>query len=114
MSTRYTRTEWQVWLEEYRQSDLSVKQFCELIEVSVATFYNWQRKLRQSADASTGTSGVASIATPVHFVEAFVPASVVSDHIEIRLPAGASISVPNEVSSLKPILQTLADIGANS
>ena len=109
MSTRYTKSEWKAWLEEYRQSGLSVKEFSELIEVSVATFYNWQRKLRQSADA-----GVASIATPVHFVEAFLPPSVVSDHIEIRLPAGASISVPNEVSSLKPILQTLAEIGANS
>ena len=109
MSTRYTESEWKVWLEEYRQSGLSVKEFSELIEVSVATFYNWRRKLRQSADA-----GVASIATPVHFVEAFLPPSVVSDHIEIRLPAGASISVPNEVSSLKPILQTLAEIGANS
>ena len=70
MSTRYTKSEWKVWLEEYRQSGLSVKEFSELIEVSVATFYNWQRKLRQSADASTGTSGVASIATPVHFVVA--------------------------------------------
>ena len=109
MSTRYTESEWKVWLEEYRQSGLSVKEFSELIEVSVATFYNWQRKLRQSADA-----GVTSIATPVHFVEAFLPPSVVNDHIEIRLPAGASISVPNEVSSLKPILQTLAEIGANS
>ena len=109
MSTRYTESEWKVWLEEYRQSGLSVKEFSELIEVSVATFYNWRRKLRQSADA-----GVASIATPVHFVEAFLPPSVVSDHIEIRLSAGASISAPNEVSSLKPILQTLAEIGANS
>jgi hypothetical protein len=57
---------------------------------------------------------VTSIATPVHFVEALLPPSAVSDHIEIRLPEGASISLPNEVSSLKPILQTLAEIGANS
>ncbi|QEG24069.1 IS66 family insertion sequence element accessory protein TnpA [Mariniblastus fucicola] len=49
MSTRYTRADWQVWLEEYRQSGLSVKQFCELIEVSVATFYNWQRKVHRGS-----------------------------------------------------------------
>ena len=112
MSRRDTESEWQVWLEEYRQSDLSVKHFCELIEVSVATFYNWQRKLRQPTDVRG--SSETSLATPVHFVEAFIPASVVSEHIEIRLPAGASVSLPNEVSSLKPLLQTLAEIGANS
>jgi hypothetical protein len=31
MSTRYTESEWQVWLEEYGQSGLSVKEFSELI-----------------------------------------------------------------------------------
>ena len=76
MSSRYTESEWQVLLEEYRQSDLSVKHFCELIEVSVATFYNWRRKLRQSADVRA--SSETSLATPVHFVEAFIPALVVS------------------------------------
>jgi transposase-like protein len=118
MSTRYTRTEWQVWLEEYRQSDLSVKQFCELIEVSVATFYNWQRKLKQSAFAATDAQPTVvsetALAPSFNFVEALVPRALASDHVEIRLPAGASISLPNEVSSLKPILQTLAEIGANS
>ena len=59
-----------VWLEEFRQSDLSVKHFCELIEVSVATFYNWQRKLRQPTDVRG--SSETSLAAPVHFVEAFI------------------------------------------
>ncbi len=49
MSTQYRADEWAVWLEEHRQSGLSVKEFCELIEVSVATFYNWQRKLGKQA-----------------------------------------------------------------
>ena len=118
MSTRYTRAEWQVWLEEYRQSGLSVKQFCELIEVSVATFYNWQRKLKQPASAAgdappAGVSETA-LAPSVNFVEAFVPLAAVSEHVEIRLPAGATISLANEASSLKPILQVLTEIEAES
>lgn len=104
--------EWQVWLEEYRQSDLSVKQFCEFVEVSVAAFYNWQRKFRHPPDVRA--SSETSLATPVYFVEAFISASVVSDHIEIRLHAGGSVSLRNEVSSLKLILQALVEIGANS
>jgi transposase len=41
MSTQYRADEWAVWLEEHLQSGLSVKEFCELIEVSLTTFYNW-------------------------------------------------------------------------
>ncbi|QEG22768.1 hypothetical protein MFFC18_26510 [Mariniblastus fucicola] len=38
MSTRYAAEERCRWFEEFRESDLSVKQFCEVIEALVATF----------------------------------------------------------------------------
>lgn len=103
-----------VWLAEYRQNGLSVKQFCELIEVSVATFYNWQRRLNQPTATASEFSSETSLATSVSFAGALIPISLVSDKVEIRLPAGGTILLPNEASSLKPILQALAEVEVNS
>ena len=112
MSTRYSADEWAIWLAEYRQSDLSVKEFCELIEVSVATFYNWQRKL--SNQTQSGSQHVETTASLIetNFSEVFL--ANVLDTVEIRLPAGASVKLPTDIDSLRPVLQVLAQIGADS
>jgi len=117
MSTRYSAEEWLVWLEEYRQSGLSVKQFCDLLEVSVATFYNWQRKLRkQPANDVTDQAAPCSL-IEASFSEVLLPQSLEpfsGDRIEVQLPAGASVSLSNNADSLRPILQVLAEIGNDS
>lgn len=114
MSTRYSAEEWLVWLEEYRQSGLSVKQFCDLLEVSVATFYNWQRKLRkQPANDVTDQAAPCSL-IEASFSEVLLPQPLSGERIEVQLPAGASVSLSNNVDSLRPILQVLAEIGNDS
>ncbi len=113
MSTRYCEAEWVVWLEEYRQSGLPVKEFCELIEVSVATFYNWQRKLGKQAQSETQHSKNAGSLIEADFSEVFLSPPR-GGTVEIQLPAGASVTLANDVDSLRPMLQALFQIGAES
>jgi hypothetical protein len=114
MSTRYRADEWAIWLEEYRQSGLTVKEFCALIEVSVATFYNWQRKLGKQSQNEIQHSENAGSLIEANFSEVFLSDPLVADAVEIQLPAGASVTLPNDVDSLRPMLQVLAQIGAGS
>lgn len=113
MSTRYRVDEWAVWLDEYRQSGLSVKEFCELIEVSVGTFYNWQRKLKAQTEIRFDDAEPTGAPIETPFSEVFLPNTLEST-VEIRLPAGASVTLPNDVDSLRPMLQVLVQIGAES
>ena len=111
MPTRYRADEWAIWLEEHRQSGLSVKEFCELLEVSVATFYNWQRKLGKQSQNEIQHSRKAGSLIEANFSEVFLSDPLA---VEIQLPAGASVTLPNDVDSLRPMLQVLAQIGAGS
>lgn len=105
--------EWAVWLDEYRQSGLSVKEFCELIEVSVGTFYNWQRKLKTQTEIRIeGVEPTGSL-IEAPFSEVFLSGSLDAT-VGIRLPAGASLKLPNEAGKLRPVLQVLAEIGSES
>lgn len=113
MSTRYSLDEWAVWLDEYRQSGLSVKEFSELIEVSVGTFYNWKRKLKTQTEIRIDDAEPTGALIETPFSEVLLPNTLEST-VEIRLPAGASVKLPNDTDALRPILQVLAEIGAKS
>lgn len=43
---------WQERIANYERSALSVVEYCRSIECSVASFYQWRRKLRQSTPKS--------------------------------------------------------------
>lgn len=96
MRKRYSAQQWAAWLEEFAQSGLSVAQFCQHIDVGQNSFYFWRRKLKAQTDAN----------------EQFVPVVIqTSTQVAIEFPCRAVLRVENQVDSLRPVLQVLAELG---
>ncbi len=99
MRQRFTAEQWANWFEEFDRSDLSIKAFCQRLGVSENTFYQWRKKINRPADHSS--------------TDPFVPIAVVAgDDVKIEMPCGATIRVPNDPASLRPVLETLLAIRA--
>ena len=94
---RHSADQWATWLEEFERGDFTIAEFCKLKGVCTNSFYQWRKKL------------AASNAAP-----AFVPLEVAtSTHVEIDLPGGTTIRVPNDSTSLRPLLQVLCELDTN-
>jgi hypothetical protein len=128
MAKHYSAEQWAVWVCEQRDSELSVAEFCEWIGVSLNSFYRWRQKLaaedrpstreerakdglareRQVASGDTrrplATKGLTSSEPR------FVPLTVLaSPAVEIDLPCGAVVRVPNDDRSLRRVLGILLE-----
>jgi transposase-like protein len=65
-------------LEDYENSDgISVKEYCEMIGISDATFYNWQKRYGQVKEEGQGPNFI-----PVQIAETTQTQSV---HLEVRV-----------------------------
>lgn len=60
MRTFRTEEEILALLDEYDKSNMTVKEFCELCEISDATFY-WRNKYRGKPESKDEGSGFASL-----------------------------------------------------
>lgn len=96
--------EWAERIQRRRESGLTVAEFCEWEGVSVASFYNWQKKLRgttsrrQSVELVTpeGRSPRSlqkASFLPVHVMQTEATASPLT-RIEIQLTNGVRVFVP--------------------
>jgi transposase-like protein len=95
----YSDIEIKKFLEEQEQSDLTVKEYCQLYDINEATFYNWRRKFQDKAEAAT---------------ESFVPMKFIDLNqqeryflfAELELPSGAILRFFDKVESsyLKSLL----------
>ena len=102
MRRRYSAKQWSDWVREQEASELTESQFCLQRGISPKTFYRWHRKLNASADEKD------TVATP-----AFVPESVTpSSSVEVELPGGACLRIPNDEASLRTIVGILFEMGA--
>ncbi|MEO1526320.1 MAG: transposase [Planctomycetota bacterium] len=89
---RFSAEQWAAWLEEFENSDLSVTEFCELHDIGTGSFYQWRSKLAGQ-------------------VPEFVPVSVAGlQPVEIDLPNGIVIRVPNDGNSIRSVLVVLDDL----
>ena len=68
---------WRRWIDQWRESGLSVRAFCARHGLATASFYNWRRVLRGRAAAEQ---------------QAFMPVQIVTD------------AVPAQTSALEVIL----------
>jgi hypothetical protein len=61
-STRIIRSDEEVLalLDEFDKSNLSVKEFCELSDISEATYYNWKNRFRKT-DKKNDPPGFATL-----------------------------------------------------
>lgn len=92
---------WRRVVERQPESGLSVARFCEREDVSTASFYNWRRRLAESADERP----------------AFVPVQVQQpdggNALEIVLPGAVTIRVPGGTAR-QTIVDALAAVEATS
>lgn len=97
--------EWQRRLERYQASDVSLDVFCLQEGVSRSTFYRWKRRLvdgipePQEADSSTlQQAGSLVPQRSGSNGSLFLPISLKTPRIEIELPNGGMVRLPNDVS----------------
>ena len=115
--------EWSERIRRRRESGLTVTEFCEWESVSIASFYNWQKKLqgakspRQSVELVTpeGRSPLSLQSAPfltVHVLQAGATASTATG-IEIQLTNGVRDFVPiSDFESVKYAIKVASGLSA--
>ena len=107
--------EWAERIRRRRESGLTVAEFCEWEGVSVASFYNWQKKLGGTTSRSQSVELVTpegrsqrslqkASFLPVHVMQAGAAASPAT-RIEIQLTNGVRFFVP--ISDFETIENTI-------
>jgi transposase-like protein len=94
---RYSAQQWATWFDEFERGDFTVAGFCQLKGVSSNAFYQWRKRLAQSASAAD-------------FVAVEVPRPAL---VEIDLPGGATMRVPNDAAALRPVLEVLCQLDSD-
>jgi hypothetical protein len=92
---------WRLWINQWRASGLSVRDFCARHDLTTASFYHWRRVLEQRAAEE-----------PVAFVPVQVVADVVSTRasaLEVVLTDGRTVRVgPGfDAATLRQLLAVL-------
>jgi hypothetical protein len=128
MAKHYSAEQWAAWVGEQRDSELSVAEFCEWIGVSLNSFYRWRQKLaaedrlptrderardglaRERQVASDETQRLSARKGLMSSEPRFVPLTVLtSPAVEIDMPCGAVVRVPNDDRSLRRVLGILLE-----
>ena len=105
MRRNYSREQWSAWLSEQRDSGVAVSEFCKQKGIPEGSFYHWRKKLEKDAAPAT----VVDLSKPQ---PTFVPVSVVgAGSLEIALPCGATIRMPDDEVLLGRVLKMLLDFG---
>jgi len=99
MAIHHSAAQWQAWLKEFEQRDITVGQFCQSLGVSQNTFYKWRQRLKEDLAANSSVS------------EKFVPVTLLSSELAIELPGGAVARVPNDRDALRPLIELLLELG---
>ena len=116
MGKHYSAEQWAAWVGEQRESELSVAEFCDWIGVSPNSFYRWRQKLaaegRPSAKIGPEGQRLSAMKRSMSAGPELVPLTVLtSPVVEIDLPCGAVVRVPNEDRSLRRVLGILLEAG---
>ena len=105
MRRNYSREQWLEWLAAQRDSGVPVSKFCVQKGIPEGSFYHWRKKLEKAA--APAAAGNLSKPLPT-----FVPVSVVgTGSLEIALPCGATIRLPDDEVLLGRVLKMLLDFG---
>ena len=103
--------DWQDRLENFKASDLTIKEYCVEEGVSVSTFHRWKNLLRKGIPKSMAEEIADHQRAESGEVE-FLPVSLKSPPVEIELPNGGVIRLPLGVGQvvLMKILRFVADL----
>ena len=103
-SKKDQRQFWQMAIETWQASGMSVSKFCEAEGLSESSFYIWRKKFAQADDAETGKQKKLS---PSAFIEVAIPKNdpaslelVLSSGNTLRINSGANSATLNDVISV--------------
>ena len=89
---------WSQLIQRHEKSDLTISDFCQLHEISTASFYQWRRKIRNQADPQG------------EFLAVEVSESGSSAHdVRVCFPCGTRIELDaGDTESLRLVVDRLA------
>jgi hypothetical protein len=116
MGRQRNAAKWELWrrrLRDFDRGHATVAEFCRRLGVSVATFYQWQRKLAPAVNGAARTSTAVAkpaaksglAAGPIRFLPVEITAA---SQIEVLLPGGVRLSIPSrEHDALRTVVAAL-------
>lgn len=99
---------WQMAVEAWQAGGLSVRQFCKQEGLSEPSFYNWRRRLKESADSPLDCCTDCSSET---FIQVSLPGGSASG-VEFVLSSGHTLRIPVGVDrqTLITVFSALAEV----
>jgi hypothetical protein len=100
---------WQMAIETWQASGMSVSKFCEAEGLSESSFYIWRKKLAQADDAETGKQKKLN---PSSFIEVAMPKNN-SAALEFVLYSGNTLRISSGADSttLNDVISALQQVG---
>jgi hypothetical protein len=94
-------TRWRERISRWRQSGLSIAEFCRREQISQPSFFAWRKRLasrvavrrRDKLPAAGGSGGEA------RFIELSPPRWPTTNGVQITLPGGAVVALPQDAST---------------
>jgi hypothetical protein len=117
-----TRRRWQEVLDRFELSGLTVAQFCEAEQISVASFYQWRRRLRDAlTSAAQGALSAAPRLLPVVMTRSRASRTVHGDTwpaatLDLELPNQIRLRLPRDIEAefVGQLLSTCAALATHS
>ena len=102
-ASSHKRSEWRQRLRRFAQSKASVSEFCQREGVSVASYYQWRKKLAAALSEPKKPTRPVTVAS-------FVPVEVIAaSDLQVAFPDGTRLTVPARDHTLVRVLvETLA------
>lgn len=96
---------WRLRLRDFDRGNATVGEFCRRAGVSVATFYQWRRKL---GSATAPTASAASGGQAVKGLS-FLPVEITArSAVEVLLPGGARVTIPcHDHEAIRTVMTSL-------
>jgi hypothetical protein len=104
----------QQWLQRilrWQGSHLSVRDYCDRLQLSEASFYAWKRTLQQRGLLADTPRAEAPAKTPVFLPVTIPAADMAPGHIDLVLPDGLTVRVAAgfDVGTLRQLLAVLRE-----
>ena len=99
---------WQMVLDTFKSSSLSVRQFCQEEGLSEASFYSWRKRLTKTQPSDIAQEEVK----PKPFIQVSMPKTK-SGELELVLASGHTLRIPSGMDrqTLTHVLSALGETG---
>lgn len=94
-----SRKQWQFYIHKYNQGSLTLEQFCEAEDLTVATFRKWRYKLASGHQAKSRPEARSHVSQPESAAAGFGPVTISPSNIPsggccLELPGNVRLHTP--------------------